>query len=287
MSKKSSKLSDLSKETEMATFRLGCIAPVISNTHSMPSAAAYFKSLLPLTAPNGEKITSHKTLEKWLADFNRDGYDGLKPRGRSDRGSVRKLNQEACEEIAVQLRAHPLMKGTQIYMHLRENGYISKDVSVDTVQRFIRSHKNELVTAENPQMRDRKAFEAEQFGQIWQADTCYICKINDNGVPKQVYSVAIIDDHTRLIVGAELFFSDNAYNFQCVLKQAISAYGIPAVLYTDNGSPYKNWQLSEICGRLGVSLVHTAVRDGASKGKALYEVFRYAKFFREMCPESC
>ena len=35
----------------------------------------------------------------------------------------------------------------------------------------------------------------------------------------------------------------------------------------DNGSPYKNEQLSLICGQLGIVLIHTPLRDGASKGK--------------------
>lgn len=35
----------------------------------------------------------------------------------------------------------------------------------------------------------------------------------------------------------------------------------------DNGAPYKNEQLSLICGQLGTVLIHTPVRDGASKGK--------------------
>ena len=35
----------------------------------------------------------------------------------------------------------------------------------------------------------------------------------------------------------------------------------------NNGSPYKNEQLSLICGQLGTVLIHTPVRDGASKGK--------------------
>ena len=34
----------------------------------------------------------------------------------------------------------------------------------------------------------------------------------------------IIDDHSRLLVGGELFYNDNACNFQKVLKNAIATY---------------------------------------------------------------
>ena len=52
----------------------------------------------------------------------------------------------------------------------------------------------------------------------------------------------IIDDHSRLLVGGGLFYNDNAYS-------------------------YSNEQLSMICISLGILLLHTRVRDGASKGK--------------------
>ena len=56
----------------------------------------------------------------------------------------------------------------------------------------------------------------------------------------------IIDDHSRFLVGGGLFYNDNAYNFQKVLKEAVAAHGIPAKLYVDNGCSYSNEQLSLI-----------------------------------------
>ena len=67
----------------------------------------------------------------------------------------------------------------------------------------------------------------------------------------------IIDDHSRLLVGGELFYNDNACNFQKVLKSAIATYGIPDKLYVDNGCSYSNEQLSMICVSLGVLLLQS------------------------------
>ena len=77
----------------------------------------------------------------------------------------------------------------------------------------------------------------------------------------------IIDDHSRFLVGGGLFYNDSAYNFQKVLKDAVAAHGIPSKLYVDNGSSYSNGQLSLICGSIGTVLLHTKIRDGASKAK--------------------
>lgn len=100
-----------------------------------------------------------------------------------------------------------------------------------------------------------------------QADTCYLPYITEDGRSRRVYCIMIIDDHSRLLVGGELFYSDNACNFQKVLKDAIAAYGIPDKLYVDNGCSYSNEQLPMICVSLGILLLHTKIRDGASKGK--------------------
>lgn len=102
---------------------------------------------------------------------------------------------------------------------------------------------------------------------MYQADSLYGPYIYENGQRRRTYCIMIIDDRSRMIVGGRFFYADNAYNFQKVLKDAVAARGIPIKLYVDNGNPYKNEQLSMICGRLGIVLLHTAVRDGASKGK--------------------
>ena len=96
---------------------------------------------------------------------------------------------------------------------------------------------------------------------------CYFPYISENGRSHRIYTICIIDYHSRLIVGGKLFYSDSAANFQSVFKDAVSTYGIPTKLYTDNGGPYSNEQLSLICGAIGTVLLHTKVRDGASKAK--------------------
>lgn len=116
-------------------------------------------------------------------------------------------------------------------------------------------------------VKDRKAFEEAYFGGMWQADTCYLPYLKEGGQFRRVYLIMILDDYSRMIVGGKLFYQENAANFQQVLRDAVAAYGIPHKLYVDNGSPYSNEQLSFICGSVGTLLLHTPVRDGASKGK--------------------
>lgn len=258
----------LANATKMAQFRFALIAPVIQGLFPDASRTAYYKRVTenPLTFPDGTvKRISYKTLEKWVSEYQRNGFDALMPAARKDKGTTRVLPDTAISEIFRLKREFPRLNATQIHAQLIQNGFIPATVNVCAVQRFIKH--NDLKGARNPNMRDRKAFEEDAFGKMWQTDTCYFPYITENGKSHRVYAICIIDDHSRLIVGGELFYNDSAANFQTVFKKAVATYGIPQKLYTDNGAPYVNEQLPLICGSIGTVLLHTKVRDGASKAK--------------------
>lgn len=252
----------------MAHFRFALIAPVIQNIFPDGSAAAYYRRVTqkPLTLPDGSSFLFRpKTLEKWTQLYKSGGMDALMPKVRTDKGSTRTLNDAAIEEIYRLKEKFSKLNATQIHDRLIRDAFIHASVSVSSVQRFIK--KNDLKSARSINIKDRKAFEEEFFGGLWQADTCFLPYITEDGRARRTYLIMIIDDHSRLIVGGEIFYNDNAFNFQKVLKDAVSTYGIPNKLYLDNGSTYTNEQLSLICGSIGTLELHTPVRDGASKGK--------------------
>ena len=217
--------SEIARAAEIAQFRFALIAPVIQDLYPDRSRTQYYKRITekPLTQPDGKVVVyNHKTLEKWVSLLRKD---------------------------------FPRLNATQIYLQLIRDGYIPATVSVCAVQRFIR--RNDLKSARDLNMRDRKAFEEDAFGRMWQADTCYLPHISEDGKLRRVYAILIIDDHSRMVVGGELFYNDNAPNFQKVFKDAVSTYGVPTKLYVDNGCSYSNEQLSLICGSLGTVLIHT------------------------------
>ncbi len=257
-----------SQAVKTAQFRLALIAPVLNGLFPDASRNAYYQRVTqkPLTLPDGSACQySYKTLAKWVSLYQSGGFDALMPRERADKGATRVLPDTAVEEIFRLKEQFPRLNATQIHRQLVRDSFIPASVSVCAVQRFVKN--NDLKSARNLTMRDRKAFEEDSFGKMWQADTCYLPYITEDGKRRRVYCIMIIDDHSRLLCGGRLFYSDSAYNFQKVLKDAVATYGIPQKLYVDNGSSYSNEQLSLICGSIGTVLIHTKVRDGASKAK--------------------
>lgn len=252
-----------------ASLRLAVIQPAFNSTFPDISKQAYYARIAekPLKFPDGREVKySPGTYSCWESAYRKGGFDALIPKQRADKGHCRRLDADAISKIYELREKFPRLSASGIRSKMIADGIINaSDASVTTFQRFIR--KNNLKGASSPGRKDRRAFEEEFSTGMYQADTLYGPYIKELGVSRRAYCIMILDDKSRLIVGGRFFYQDNSVNFQKVFHDASATYGIPAKLYVDNGSPYKNEQLALICGQLGTLLIHTPVRDGASKGK--------------------
>ncbi|MBU4459498.1 MAG: DDE-type integrase/transposase/recombinase, partial [Verrucomicrobia bacterium] len=67
--------------------------------------------------------------------------------------------------------------------------------------------------------------------QMWQSD---ICTIRLAG--KNAYLIGFMDDHSRYLVGLEVYRSQTTENVLEVYRTAVGEYGTPKEMLTDNGS---------------------------------------------------
>ena len=98
---------------DIAQWRFGLIAPVIQNTYLETSESAYYRRITaePIQRPDGDMVElSPNTLQKWVSEYRREGFEALLPRSRSDKGSTRVLPEEAKEEIRRLLEKFPRLK---------------------------------------------------------------------------------------------------------------------------------------------------------------------------------
>jgi len=260
------KCSTEDEARKVALFRFSTIAPLVNNCHSFASQSAFFRDAATkeYTLPSGKKAYySPKTFLAWYLDYTHYGFDALMPKIRRDCGESRKLDDATKDKIIELKQQFPHITGKAIYNKLVEDNTIcAKNISIATIYRFLKSKNlKDLPTIE------RKAFEMEHSNDCWQCDTSHGPVIKVDGKKQQTYLIQIIDDASRLIVGAKFFLNDNAINFQTVLKQAIKTYGIPKKIFVDNGTPYKNLQFQTICATIGSILIHAKPYSPQSKGK--------------------
>lgn len=248
-------------------FKYSLISPLISNTHSFNTIDEYCNFVGSKTYVfNGkEVVVKPKTIKNWYYEYKNHGFDSLIAKRRKDKDKFRKIKDEEVVDRIIELREkYPRITTKSIYRKLIEEGYISEDVSIHAIFRYL---KNNNLKAVQISKKEKKKYEHDYPNDSWQSDTSTGPYIKVDGKTKKVYLIMIIDDTSRLIVGYDFFFEDNAINMQQVLKSAIKKYGVPKQLYVDNGSPYKNEQISLITARLGIRLIHAKPYSPTGKGK--------------------
>ena len=248
-------------------FRFSIIAPLINKTHSFNSDSEYMSFACQQTYYFNEKEYhfSKSCIKNWYLSYKKYGLKALSKKERKDKAISRKMNNETMNRIQELRETFPKITGTAIYHKLLEEEYITaSQVSLYTVLRYLKSNN---LKASQTSTVERRMFEMEHVNDCWQADTSQGPYIQINNVKYKTYIIMFIDDKSRMIMGYDIFFHDNAINMQDVFKKAIKTYGKPKRLFVDNGGPYDNKQLSFICASLGIELIHAKPYTPEAKAK--------------------
>ena len=248
-------------------LRYSIIVPLVNGTNPYSSIEEYCRKASEKSYEYEGRMLKFtaRTIKGWYYSYIKEGLTVLEKHKRKDSNKFRKIKDESVEEYITELRKkYPKITTQKIYEKLLEEEYITKEVSIYCIFRYLRN--NNLKATEIVRKEKRK-YEQEYPNDCWQADTSSGPYIVIEGKKYKTYLISIIDDTSRLIVGHGFYFQDNGINMQKVLKNAMKTYGIPKKLYVDNGSPYKNEQLSIIMARLGVELIHAKPYSPTGKGK--------------------
>ncbi|MFE4525735.1 DDE-type integrase/transposase/recombinase [Cytobacillus firmus] len=114
-----------------------------------------------------------------------------------------------------------------------------------------------------------RRFQKRHRNQLWQSDIKYgpYLPIGPNGMKKQVYLVAFIDDATRFVLHAAVYPTLDSRIIEDAFRQAIHKYGVPEAVYFDNGKQYRTKWMSRTCSKIGTRLTYTRPYAAESKGK--------------------
>ncbi len=253
----------------IALKRFSLISPVLNG--QVENNIAYYTEVTesPIEMPHyGTKRYSPKTLEAWYCDYMRNGFDGLKPLARGDKGGSRRINAELGEKILEKKEIYPKAPDTVIYELLVKEGLIDPaSISMTTVYRFLKKARINNTTSIEKESKELKRFSHEYINQLWQADVMYGPYIKEGKKRRQTYLFAYIDDASRLICHAQFYFSQNFESLRHSFKEAVLKRGVPTLIYTDNGKIYRAQQFELICANLGCSLIHSKPYEPNTRGK--------------------
>jgi transposase InsO family protein len=250
------------KSQEIAMFKYGIIAKIINETGM--SQREFFRKMSEkeFDVPYlGKKRFQPDTFKSWLRQYRNGGFDALMPKMRKDKGASRKIDAGMRDMIKQMTQDYPLLSSAGIYRLLISSGQMEPEfISEGTLRKYIKEHH--LLMKEAVAVA-RKKFEKAHINELWIAD----CMHGPHIQKRHTFLISIIDDYSRVITGARFFFHENSFSLQVIIKEAIMRFGLPKVLYCDNGSIFVSSHLHLACARLGIALVHSRPYDSPSRGK--------------------
>jgi putative transposase len=264
------------EDEQIAAARYALIAPIVSR--QTPLATGELRQWLAQTADRlfelpgtGRQSVSARTLERYLAAYRKGGWDALRPKVRKSEAPA-KLPSELLQ-LAIKLRRERPQRSVEQLIFLLEQSGAAKpgQVAASTLARHLRkagASRGEL--QKSAPSSEFRRFEAEDILTLVQSDFKHFIYLPDPlrlNKKRKTILLAILDDYSRYILHAQIYWDEQLPRLEDSLKKAILRHGIPETFYCDNGSAFSAHHLARICGRLGIRLTHSKPYRPQGRGK--------------------
>ena len=242
----------------------------------MSVAEQRYKAVLAVIA-DGRTITevaaswgiSRQTLHTWLARYEDGGLEALVDRSHRPVSCPHQMDAVVQVAVLEARRAHPGWGPTRIVFELGRRDLV---VSRSGVYRALR--RAGLVEAGTRRRRQEhwRRWERGRAMELWQMDVVGGFALADG---RSLKCLTGIDDHSRFVVCAALLVAERTQPVCDALTSALTRYGVPEQILTDNGKvftgrfnhPATEVLFDAICRRNGIEHLLTQPRSPTTTGK--------------------
>jgi len=252
---------------DLEVYKFGVISPVLHDSAICQNK--YFRQLavkgIEIPPNSGNKYyLKAATFKSWLRNYKLYGLEGLAQKQRNDKGKSQKMTSTIRESIDKVVKEERVVSIKDLYRKLIAKNYINSwELSYETLRVYVK--ENQLL--EPRDYKERKKFEKEFVNELWMVDFKQGKSVRCGKRLRRSYLCAIIDDASRILVGYEWGHNEDTALFARTFKKAMAIYGIPKILYCDQGKVFLSKYIVQLCGRLGIALAHAQPYQPASKGK--------------------
>lgn len=252
---------------QIALIRYKLISPVLAEPGRVQNEYFRTQAAKRHEFPRyGNRKVKVSTLKSWLKAYRKSGFEGLKPKIRSDKGRPRKATPQLMDAIRVQCKAYPYITVKRLHEMLRQKGQIGDPpIHYNTLLRIVK--EEQLLIFGDKRRDERTSFETDHVNCLWMGDFMHGPLVTLNRKTHKAILCAIIDDHSRMIVGHAFAPTETVLSLTLVLKDAFLAFGFPERLYVDNGASFTSDFLAKTCALSSISLIHSKPFDSPSRGK--------------------
>lgn len=259
-------MKDQKKAEAIATERVQLLSPLLAEGLDAAKARQIKARICEQTG------LSERTLRRYLAQYQTDGFSGLRPKGKRSGQNRETISAEILEQAILLRREVPSrsiaqliqilewegranpgqIKRSTLQEKLAERGYSTRQMrmyadSGVATRRFQQKYRNRLVHSDI------------KFGPY--------LPIGPDGSKKQVYLVTFIDDATRFVLHGEFYPTLDQVIVEDCFRQAIAKYGVPESVYFDNGKQYRTKWMTRTCSKLGIRLLFAKPYSPEATGK--------------------
>jgi transposase InsO family protein len=218
---------------------------------------------------------SARTIQNWLARYIKHGPSGLlflRPRRvRSPRVRDQKLREKILALVR-ELPSRSVPKLRRLLAADPDYATLIGHVSDRSIYRFL--HENELAHAQRramlggPASRVYRSFEAPHSLALVQGDARDGIWLElPDGSRTKSYLFVWIDDFSRKILFGKYYLNEKLPCLEDSLRYMLLRWGIPLVVYLDNGAVYISRQFRSVLAELHIREVHHKPYQAFCKGK--------------------
>jgi transposase InsO family protein len=260
------------EKMQVAVFRFGIISDFVTGGQmgrTEKSRLTREKCTRKWQIPFSEKTRiSRGTILRWIRVYTAGNNDlkTLFPKDRNDQGGQRAMDEETCLALMELRKNLPDATVPRLIEEMEKQKKVTPGITLNnsTVYRFLH-HADMMHPKETKE--DRRRFEAELPNDLWQSDVMHGPSVNVDGRLRKAYLIAIIDDHSRLIVHARFYLSETLSSWLDAFENALARRGLPRKLYVDNGAAFRSKHLAYIAASLAIHLIHARPYTPQGKGK--------------------
>ncbi len=254
-------------DQDWAVFWCSLLSPLRLGEIPHDQRERYFQQLSQeeRLLPNGRRrCISARTLRRKWNRLQSEGVAGLFRRRRRDRGQPRKKHAPLLAR-ATQLKKEQPRRSAKVINRILKKEF-GRQVPYTTLYRHLRregaTRRKLGVSSEKVRCR----WTRQQSNALWVGDFEHGPPVMYQGRALKTRLSAWIDCHSRYVVEARYYLSENLDILLDSLLRAWGHHGASRELYVDNAKIYHAGALKLACTELNIKLLHRPVRDPAAGG---------------------
>jgi putative transposase len=215
--------------------------------------------------PDGRRRrVSATTLRRKWQTFQKDGFEALARKPRSDRGQSRKHQPELIQRAVELKKDQPLRSDETINKFLQAQ--FGQQLPKSTLYRHLKQAGATRLKLGFTATKIRCRWTREQTNELWVGDFEEGPYVLYEDRPVRTHLSAFIDCHSRYVPTGRYYYRQTLDILIDTLLRAWATCGASRELYVDNAKVYDANALKAACLALNIKLLHRPPRDPAPGG---------------------